>query len=106
VQELACPAPEHMLPKDFEQTGKRGKPRAKPRLDSRSNKGTPHNVRNQKVAARKRKKAARYNCPLPEPPPFGLTRRGDRKGVVYDYVLDELKQSQVAFLEELGLNLF
>jgi hypothetical protein len=95
-----------MLPKDFEQPAKRGEPSAKPRLDSRSNKGTPRNARNRKAAARQRMKAARYACRLPEPPPFGLSPGGGEKGAVHNYVLDGLKQGQVTFLEELGLNLF
>jgi hypothetical protein len=104
---LAYPKPENMLPKDFEQPGKRGDPRAKPRLNSRSNKGTPRNARNRKAAVRKRMKAARYTCPLPEPPPFALPRGGDRKEAVNDYTVgkNELKQGEMAFLEELDLNL-
>ena len=105
AQGLAYPEPEHMLPKDFEQPGKREEPRAKPRLDAGSSKGTPSKARNRMLGARKRTKVARYTCPLPEPPPFGLTRRGDGKRAVHDYGWNGLEKSQVALLEKLGLML-
>jgi len=104
AQESACPKPENMLPKDFEQPG--GDPKRKPRSNPRSNKGTPRNARNRKMVSGKRMKAARYTCPLPEPPPFGLSHRRDGKEAVNIYTLgkNELKQGEMAFLEELDLN--
>lgn len=102
---LAYPPAENLLPKDFEQSGKRVQPRAKPKLNSRSDNGPPRNARNRKVAARKKMKAARYTCSLPDPPTFGLTHRGDQeKAVNEDNLRKELKQAEMAFLEELDLN--
>jgi hypothetical protein len=80
-----------MLFKDFEQSGKKGDPKAKPRLNSRSNKDTPRNARNRKTAVRKRMKAAKYICFLPEFPPFALPRGGDRKEAVNDYIVGKNK---------------
>ena len=105
AQKLACPPAENLLPKDFKQPRKGVQPRAKPKLNSRSNNGPPRNARNRKVAARKRMKAARYTCSLPDPPTFRPTHRGDReKAVNEDNLRKELKQAEMAFLEELDLN--
>ena len=94
-----------MLPKDFEQPGKRVQPRAKPKLNSRSNNGPPKNAGNRKAAARKRMKAARYTRSLPDPPTFGPMHQGGReKAVNEDNLRKELKQAEMAFLEELDLN--
>jgi hypothetical protein len=105
VQKSAYPSAENLLPRDFERPGKRVQPRAKPKLNSRSNNGPPRDARNRKAAARKRMKAARYTCSLPDPPTFGPTHRSDReKAVNEDNLRKELKQAEMAFLQELGLN--
>jgi hypothetical protein len=88
-----------LLPKDFEQSGKRVQPTAKPKLNSRSNNGPPKNAGNRKAAARKRMKAARYTCSLPDPPTFGR-----EKAVNEEHSRKELKQAEMAFLEELALS--
>ena len=94
-----------MLPKDFERPGKRVQPRAKPKLNSRSNNGPPRNARNRKAAARKRMKAVGYTYSLPDPPTFRPTHRGDQEMAVNeDNLRKELKQAEMAFLKELDLN--
>jgi hypothetical protein len=94
-----------LLLKDFEQPGKRVQPRAKLKLNSRSNNSPPRNARNRKAAARKRMKAARYICSLPDPPTFRPTHRSDReKAVNEDNLRKMLKQAEMAFFQELDLN--
>jgi hypothetical protein len=81
----------NIFSKNFEQSGKRRNLKAKPRLNSRSNKGTSRNARNRKAAVRKRMKAARYIYLLPELSSFALPRGSDRKEAVNDYTVRKNK---------------
>ena len=102
MQKLIYPPAENLLFKDYEQPRKRIQPRAKPKLNSRLNNSPP---RNEKAAARKRMKAAKYIYSLPDPPIFRSTYRSDRKKAVNeDNLRKMLKQAEIIFLEELNLN--
>lgn len=106
AQKSAHPHAEILLPKDFEQSGRRGNARAKPRssarLNQRSNKGTRHNAKNKKTAVRRGTRVVRHNPPLPDPPLFGIPKRSDKENTA---ALGQIEwdQSEMAFLDEVDL---